>query len=184
MKLHAAVVLSVVALCPSLFAQSAEAIQKHLEAEAETVRSWGSDKVLVTAVRAQNAKKVTLAEIQRIDKEWMDGKSEALIKELTTNPCAVRLKELVKEHPAIGETFVMDDQGAVVCETEKTSDYWQGDEAKWQRSFNGGKGALFIDRPKFDESANQNLAQISFPVLDGTKVIGAVTVGVELNKLK
>lgn len=183
MKVQAALALSMVLLAPSVVAQSAEAMQKHLATEAEAITPWGSDKVFVAAVKAQNSRPVTLAEIQRIDKEWMEGKREALVKDLTTNPCAVRLKQLVSERPAIGESFVMDDQGALVCASEKTSDYWQGDEAKWQRSYNGGKGALFIDRPKFDDSSNENLAQISFPVLDGSKVIGAITVGIELKKL-
>ena len=183
MKVQAVLALSVILLGPSVFAQSAEAMQKHLAVEAEAVRPWGSDKVFVAAVKAQNSQGVTLAEIQRIDKEWMEGKREALVKEITTSPCAARLKQLVSERSAIGESFVMDDQGALVCATDKTSDYWQGDEAKWQRSYDGGKGALFIDRPKFDESSNENLAQISFPVLDGSKVIGAITVGIELKKL-
>ena len=75
-------------------------------------------------------------------------------------------------------------QGALVCATAKTTDYWQGDEAKWQRAFNEGKGAVFIDRPKFDDSSAQRLAQISVPVLDKGVAIGAITVGVSLDKLK
>jgi hypothetical protein len=78
----------------------------------------------------------------------------------------------------------MDDQGAIVCATERTTDYWQGDEAKWQRAYNDGKGDVFIDRPKLDESANTRIAQISVPVMDGEKAIGAVTVGVVVEKLK
>jgi hypothetical protein len=77
----------------------------------------------------------------------------------------------------------MDDQGALVCATAKTSDYWQGDEAKWQRAFNGGKGDVFIDRPKFDESAGARIAQISVPVMENGRAIGAVTVGVAIEKL-
>ena len=72
----------------------------------------------------------------------------------------------------------------VVCATARTSDYWQGDEAKWQRAYDDGRGGTFIDRPKFDESANRRIAQISVPVMDGEKVIGAITVGVAIEKLK
>lgn len=38
-------------------------------------------------------------------------------------------------------------EGALVCANAKTSDYWQGDKAKWQRAFAEGKGSVFIDRP-------------------------------------
>jgi hypothetical protein len=162
--------------------QSADAIQKSLKTHAGTIRAWGTDKLLVGAVKAQNARKVPAAEVQRIDKAWIAGGEAALVKQVTTGPCADRLRQLVAQHPSFGETMLMDDQGALVCASEKTSDYWQGDESKWQRSFDGGKGALFIDRPRFDDSAVANLAQISVPVVDGGKVIGALTVGVDVRR--
>lgn len=166
----------------SAAAQSADAIQKSLKTHAETIQAWSSDKELVAAVKAQNARKVAAAEVQRIDKGWTAGSETALVKQLTTGPCADRLRALIAAHPSFGETMLMDDQGALVCASEKTSDYWQGDESKWQRSFDGGKGAVFIDRPRFDDSAVANLAQISVPVVDGAKVIGVLTVGVDIRK--
>jgi hypothetical protein len=81
------------------------------------------------------------------------------------------------------ETFVMDNVGALVCATERTSDYWQGDEEKWTHSYNGGAGAIFIDRPRFDESAKATIALISIPVMDNGKAIGAVTVGIRAEAL-
>jgi len=76
----------------------------------------------------------------------------------------------------------MDAQGALVCATGATSDYWQGDEAKWIRAFDGGKGATFIDRPRRDDSAAENLAQISIPVMEKDHAIGVLTVGVRTAK--
>jgi hypothetical protein len=73
----------------------------------------------------------------------------------------------------------MDDQGANVCMSDRTSDYWQGDEAKWQNSFNGGKGGVNFDERKFDSSAKAVVVQVSVPVLDQGKVVGALTVGVK-----
>jgi sensor histidine kinase regulating citrate/malate metabolism len=75
----------------------------------------------------------------------------------------------------------MDNQGANVCMTNRTSDYWQGDEAKWQKSFEGGKGAIFIDERKYDSSAKAVIVQISVPVMDGDKAIGAITVGIKVD---
>ena len=77
----------------------------------------------------------------------------------------------------------MYNQGALVCATQRTTDYWQGDEAKWTRTFNGGNGTLFIDRPKLDESAKVRLAQISLPVVENGKTIGVITVGVNIDRL-
>ena len=143
------------------------------------------NKVFVASVEAQNAKKVPLTEIQAIDKKWIGAEQELPIqKEVMANGCAVELAKHVKALPAVVEAFVMDDQGAVVCENALTSDYWQGDEPKWQNSFNGGKGGVDVGKIKFDKSANANLQQVSLPILgkDG-KVIGAVTYGLSVDQL-
>lgn len=161
------------------------ATEARLKAVAEELRAWGKDPVFVKAVLAQNAKKTALAEIQRLDKAWIDGApQEALVNELLSGPCAVRLKALVAKNPAFAESFVMDDQGANVCMTQKTSDYWQGDEAKWQKSFNGGKGTVFIEDARYDTSAKAIVAKVSVPVLDGSRTIGAICVGVRTDGLE
>jgi len=171
-----------IAFAPLALAQSADAIQKRLEAEATKLQAWTADKTIVAAVAAQNAQHLTMAEIERRDKEWIAGHVDSLVKQSITGPCADRLRQLASASPAYGESFVMDNQGAIVCANMKTSDYWQGDEAKWQKSFNGGKGAVFIDRPRMDDSAKEHLAQVSLPIRDASgKVIGAMTVGIKLN---
>jgi hypothetical protein len=86
--------------------------------------------------------------------------------------------------PYFDEIFVMDNQGANVAMTDKTSDYWQGDEAKFIKSFNGGHGAIFVDQVKFDDSSQAYLAQVSVPVWDGDKVIGAITFGIDVDKVQ
>jgi hypothetical protein len=165
-------------------AQSAGDVQKLLTDEATRLQAWGSDAVIVAAVKAQNAKRVTAAQVKSLDEKWSAGTADALVKQTTTGACADHLRTLIVGGAAHGETFVMDDQGALVCATAKTTDYWQGDEAKWQRAFNEGKGAVFIDRPKFDDSSAQRLAQISVPVIDKGVAIGAITVGISVDKLQ
>ena len=83
----------------------------------------------------------------------------------------------------LGEAFVTDRRGAIVCAAQTTSDYWQGDEPKFVNAFKEGRGATFIDRPRFDESANANVAHISVPVMDGGKAIGVVVVGVRVDRI-
>ena len=51
--------------------------------------------------------------------------------------------------------------------TDKTSDYWQGDEAKFKKSFNGGAGAVFVDDVSFDKSSQTYSVQVSVPVKEG-----------------
>ena len=162
------------------FAQSAMTIHKSLSAEAKRLEVWAQDKVLVEATKAQNATGMSIAAIQKIDEEWRAGKVR---KQIATGPCADRLRQLVREHDYYVEAFVSDNRGALVCANELTSDYWQGDEMKWSRAFNDGRGAVFIDRPRFDESTRATLGVISLPIKDGNTVIGVVTVGVMAEKL-
>lgn len=141
--------------------------------------------VWVKAIERQNAKHMTLAEIQSTDKKWMAAEEEMPIqKELISNACAKELFKLSKRYPEVREAFVMDNQGANVCMNNLTSDYWQGDEAKWQHSFNGGKGGLDVGKAKFDKSANITEQQVSLPVLDKAgRVIGAVTFGLAVDRM-
>jgi ABC-type transporter Mla MlaB component len=141
--------------------------------------------ILVQEVKAQNAKKVSLAEIQSVDKAWMAAEAEMPIqKEKLSNACAVALKEIAKSLPALREVFAMDDQGANVGQNNLTSDYWQGDEDKWKNSFAAGKGGVDVGKAKMDKSAGSVLQQVSLPLADaeGT-IVGAITFGVAVDGL-
>lgn len=144
-----------------------------------------SDAVIVAAVKAQNAKGVSLDTIKQLDEKWMKTAGyDDFMKSLMNNDCAKYLNQLAKNYPYITEAFVMDAKGANVCMIDKTSDYWQGDEDKHQKSYAGGKGAVFIDKVKFDESTQSYAAQVSVPVIEGGKAIGAVTFGVNVEAVK
>lgn len=148
-----------------------------------TIEAWGKDPVLIREVEAQNALKLSQAEIDAIDKAWMAGGEKDRVAHLLSNDCATRLKKLTSSNAAFQETFAMDNRGANVCMTARTSDFWQGDEPKWQLSFNGGKGTTFVDEPKYDVSAKAILVQVSVPVIDRGTTVGAITVGVNTKLL-
>ena len=149
-----------------------------------TMKGWGTDAVLVTAVKEKNAKGETLDDVKKRDIEWRktDG-FDAEMKQLMENAAAKRLLEMEKSAAYYFELFLMDNQGAIVAMTNKTSDYWQGDEAKWTESYKDGAGAVHIGDIEFDESAQDYLVQVSVPVMDGDKAIGAITIGVVLDDL-
>lgn len=146
---------------------------------------YGTDPVIVEAVKAQNARGTSLEKIKEMDKAWMatPGVND-FMKSLMSNACAQKIKSIRASAPYYAEIFVMDSKGANVCMSDKTSDYWQGDEDKWTRSYNNGAGGSDISDVKFDDSTQAYLVQVSFPVKDGGKVIGAVTVGVNVEKVK
>ncbi len=167
-------------------AQAAEkAPQKVVDLANSSLAQLGTDPAIVAAVKAENAKGKTLAQIQELDKKWMATAGIAdYMKALMDSECGRHLKKTQSSQAYFAEIFVMDNQGANVAMSDKTSDYWQGDEAKFTESFKGGAGAVHIGDVKFDDSAQAYLVQVSVPVKDGDKVIGAMTIGIDVDKLK
>jgi hypothetical protein len=180
-------ILAVASLAGLARAQDKSALSPEAEAalkkEVPKIEAWGKDPTIVKAVVAKNALRMSLDQIKEIDSAWMAGKAEDRVRELLGNACSARIKDLVAETPAYVEAFAMDNQGALVGLNQKTSDYWQGDEAKWQKSFNGGSGQVFVDKPHYDPSSRAILVQVSVPVFDGARTVGAITVGLDPNKL-
>lgn len=149
------------------------------------LKAVGSNATVVAAVKAANATGQTLDQIKARDAEWQKTPGVTPeMKALMDNACGKYLHGLQGEMPWLAEAFVMDNQGANVAMTDKTSDYWQGDEPKWQESFKGGAGAVHISDVKFDDSAQTYTVQISVPVMDGGKAIGAITFGVDVDKVQ
>ncbi len=155
-----------------------------LQHEIEKITKFANDEVIIHAVQTQNKAGVTINEIRKLDRDWVRGTiSQDFVKSLMENPCAVRLKERMKEIPSSPESFVMDNQGALVCTTQKTSDYWQGDEAKWTDSFKSGIGTTVVSRREYDQSSKSTLVHISVPIMEQQKAIGVLCVGINLTKL-
>lgn len=153
------------------------------------VRPWLDEPAILNAVIAQNAAHAGLgqAEIGDLDARWRSELSSAdrpMIEAQLSNPLSLYLKG--RQQAAEGlitEIFVMDNRGLNVGQSDVTSDYWQGDEAKWQKSF--GTGALHIEEAERDESTQLMQSQASLPLRDPATgaVIGAITVGVNLDAL-
>lgn len=162
----------------------AEEVPQEVYDLAETMKPLGSDPTVIAAVRAQNAEGLTLDTIKKRDADWrkVTGMDD-FMSSLMNSAVAKTLVKFGSSQPYYVELFLMDNQGANVAMTNKTSDYWQGDEAKWQESFAGGAGAVHIGDVEFDESAQAYLVQVSIPVMDSGKAIGAITIGVNLDEL-
>lgn len=167
----------------SIAAQS-ENIPPKLQQEIVKITKYANDEIVIHSVEAQNQKRMTMDEILKMDRDWIRGSiSEDFVKTLMENYCASKLKELAKEIPSSLEAFVMDNQGALVCITQKTSDYWQGDEPKWSDSFKGGAGETVVSKREYDESTKSTLVHVSVPIMDQQKAIGVLCVGINLTKL-
>lgn len=155
------------------------------------VRAWLSDPVLINAVKAQNEKHAGLSDgdISSLDQQWRseaESGSGALIDAVLANELSKFLGSKKEASGAkFSEIFVMDNKGLNVGQSDVTSDYMQGDEAKWQKTYQAGPDAVFLDEVEFDDSSQTFQSQVSLTVVDPAdgSAIGAITLGVNVENL-
>ena len=145
-----------------------------VKARVPLAQAIAADPELLKAVQAKNSSGESDADILKKDKEWQANQRYPLRQELTSNACAERLKKLLAGETIVVEAFLMDNKGALVCASRETSDYWQGDEAKWQNTYADDK-PVFIDHPALDVSSNAFGVQLSVLVKEGGAKAGALT---------
>jgi len=154
-------------------------LEKQLVAEARKLERLAIDPIVVRAVLLQNGSGLTAEQIAVIDEAWIEGHAESRVKSILENLCSQRLRGASSTKLAYKEMFVADARGATVCMSQRTSDFFQGDEAKWKKSFNGGAGQISIQLPEFDASVAGVIAHISLPIFSEGKTIGVLMVGVD-----
>ncbi|MFW2374452.1 MAG: hypothetical protein ACN4GM_15100 [Gammaproteobacteria bacterium] len=153
--------------------------------------AWLSDPLLIEAVKRQNAQHASLTQrdIDRLDKTWRsENKSsdQPTIDSVLKNKLSVFLQNVANNSNGLySEIIIMDNKGLNVGQSKISSDFWQGDEAKWQKTFLAGPQALYIDKIEYDDSSHSFQIQASVPVIDpATKAnIGAVTIGLAMRQL-
>lgn len=130
------------------------------------------------------------AGIDKLDNEWKsEAKTEKqpLIAEMLSSPLSNYLLYLQARSAGLyTEMFVMDNKGLNVGQSSVTSDYWQGDEGKFQKTFQVGPDAVFIDEAEFNDDDKTWRAQLNFTVVDPAsgKPIGAATIEMNLTELE
>lgn len=151
------------------------------------IRPWLSDPAVVDAIKAQNIANAKLKnnEINTLDNGWIEKTNPALIESKMHNDLSTFLRKK-KENlgPIIVEIFVFDKKGLNVGQTDMTQDYNQGDEAKYWRTYKAGPDAIYIDEVELDDGKNVSQASLTIKDPETGKAIGAVTVGIDVDKLK
>ena len=165
--------------------------EAQLRAQAAAMNAWLNDAVVIAAIKEQNERHASLSqtEIDRLDKQWRaetKATAQPLISAVLSTSLSAYLKKVKAESQGLyTEIFVMDNKGLNVGQSDMTSDYWQGDEAKWQKTFLAGPPAVLIGKIKQDESTQMFQSQVSKSITDPATntVIGAVTVGIDVDQL-
>ncbi len=185
----------VAGLAGTLLASAAWAAEPHVAPMTDfansTVKQWIANDTVINAIKAQNAKHAGLsqADIDNMDKDWRaqtDAGSKPMIDAVLGNALSGFLRQQKDSAGGfVTEVFVMDNRGLNVGQSDVTSDYWQGDEAKWQKTYSAGPDAIFIDEVEMDESTQTFQSQLSMSIVDPAtgEVIGAITVGINVDAI-
>jgi hypothetical protein len=155
------------------------------------LREIAQNPVLIDAVRAQNAASsgYDQAKIDALDQQWraeVDAADKPLINAtLGTDASKLLATEMEKSAGLITEIFATDAKGLDVAQASMTSDYWQGDEDKFTKSFGAGADAIFISDVEQDESTQTYQSQVSITITDPATgaPIGSLTAGIDVGKL-
>lgn len=156
------------------------------------MRQWIDTEIVRVSIKAQNDRyqKLSQGEIDALDKQWVaerESEDKPLIAATLSNPLSVYLARLQGRSLGLyAEIFVMDQNGLNVGQSSITGDFWQGDEAKFQKTYEVSSDAMFIDEPEWDDESRIWRAQVNFTLndADNTTSIGAVTMEVNLTELQ
>ncbi|MEO1491520.1 MAG: hypothetical protein AAFV19_05125 [Pseudomonadota bacterium] len=181
--------LTVAAAAQSSQPTAAEFGERVLRYARTDLQDWIEDPVLIFAIKEQNALFGTLkeTEIASMDQQWIDGGSRGLmvLEMLDRQASIIARDRREKAGGVITEIIVMDQYGLNVAISDRTSDFYQGDEAKYKETYLLGPDAVHISELEFDDSTQQVQTQVSLTVTDpeNGEPIGAVTLGVRIDKL-
>jgi hypothetical protein len=154
----------------------------------EQVRAWSIDPTTLITIRAWNKThaQLTQADIDRLDQDWRkqtQGEQKPLIARILGAPLSgMLLRHQADSGGELIEAFVVNNRGLNVGQSAITSDYWQGDEAKFTESFGRGPDAVHYGEVEVKDSGRR-AQQVSLTITDPEtgQPIGAITAEFDLD---
>jgi len=143
----------------------------------EQVAELATDPILITGVNNYNAAPPAPHKIDRI---WPSlRESDGVLNAIITNPSADTMRKWIANISIQGEGLLIGRNGGLVAATEKTTDFWQGDEAQFLRAINLQQGDAYFQSETLDESTHLMLVKVSTPIYNprSKHAIGVLVVG-------
>lgn len=154
------------------------------------IRSWLKNPVVPMSIEANNRRydEISDAEIKKLDEQWVAEREQTdqpLVATILSSPLSIYVTQVQAGSLGLyAEIIVMDDKGLNVGQSAVTSDFWQGDEAKFKKTFPVGPDAVFVDEAEKHDGTNTWRTQVNLTVTnDSGTAIGAVTVEINLTEL-
>lgn len=162
-----------------------------LTAHQQLFHAWPARPDIIAAVQAQNRRhqNLTIPDIIKLDRQWLDERgtqTRPLIDQVTSTELSQRLAEQqVDSNGLITEIIVTDRFGLNVGVSEITTDYWQGDEAKFSEAFFNRTNAIYEGQLEYDQSTQGYQVHISSQIRDpaSDEIIGVLIIGLDIQRV-
>lgn len=164
-------------------------LEQLLGKKIELLKNLATNPQIIEIIKRFNEKnqEISISDILKDDKKWKETKGiDDFIKPFIINECAQFLIEFQEQYDEFPEIFITDENGLIVGETNKTSDYYQADEQWWIKAYNNGIGRIYFGEIEYDESAHAEAISIYIPVMDSqyNKAIGVIKAVCDITALK
>lgn len=149
------------------------------------LQRWGRSQALLDGLRRQPRQSLLPADINRLDQQWraeLDKTEQPLIDSVRQLPASALLEAIQRQYaPLFNELFLTDQHGLIAGMSRVTSDYWQGDEAKFSSTRTLQANQLLIEAIDYDGSTQSFQVQVSVPLHDPQSgFLGALTLGINI----
>ncbi len=156
----------------------------------QTMRPWTRSEVMIETLRSVNRERTAFDEdrIRQLDKQWRahsDSGEHELIQAVAESELSAYLRRQQRQADGLfREIMATGRLGLNAGMSRTTTDYWQGDETKFRKTFNRPDQAPVIEDIRYDESTRRFLVHVSLPVRDPDtdELLGVVTAGVDIQK--
>lgn len=151
-------------------------VQLHLQ-------RWGRSQALLDGLQPQQPLQQT--DINRLDQQWraeLDEPRQPLIDSVRQLPASTLLEAIQRQYaPLFNELFLTDQRGLIAGMSKITSDYWQGDEAKFNSTRTLKANQMLIEAISYDGSTQSFQVQVSVPLHDPQGgFLGVLTLGINI----
>jgi hypothetical protein len=174
----------VIALCLLLASHGASgaaldaAAQAKVDAKVKEIQGWAADRAVVDAVKAYNGAKSAAAAAMDQSKWSAATVLDPFVRGLMKNNAA----EFLKGHKGevVSEAFVSGADGGKVAFLAKPTNWNHKGKPKHEGPMSG---KTWRGEVEVDQSSGLQQIQVAVPVLDGTRPIGSLVVGLSVIKL-
>jgi ABC-type amino acid transport substrate-binding protein len=155
-----------------------------------SMRPWTQSPLMIKTLRRINRERGSFDadHIRALDAQWRahsDSGEHELIQAVAETKLSRFLRQQQREADGlVREIMVTGRHGLNAAMSRVTTDYWQGDETKFRKTFNQPDKAPVIEQIRYDRSTRRFLAHVSLPVRDpdSDKLLGVLTAGVDIQK--